>query len=266
MTTGEGNTGIGYQAGDNLTEGSQNIVIGHQVDAPSATADGQITIGNLIFGTGATGTGTTISSGNIGIGSNAPGYRLELPNTASTSGQGRANAWQTYSDGRFKKDLKPIADALAKVMALKGVTYRSALELNARREVGLIAQDVEKVLPEAVSVSTTEVVLPGEKPKKVADYRSLAYDRLVALLVEAVKELKQFTDGVAVKVEKLVAQVTGHDTAIKELKAANDNLRLEFKAANDNYASGLKSLREASARQQAEIKELRSLLKAAPAK
>ena len=255
VTTGEGNTGIGYEAGDNLTEGSQNIVIGHQVDAPSATADGQIVIGNLIFATGATGTGTTISTGFVGIGSNAPGYRLELPNTASTSGQGRANAWQTYSDGRFKKDLKPIAGALNKVMALKGVTYRSALELNARREVGLIAQDVEKVLPEAVSISTTEVVLPGEKPKKVSDYRSLAYDRLVALLVEAVKELKQFTDGVAAKVEKLVAQVTGHDAAIKELKAANDNLRFDLEAANDNYAAEIEELKE-------DILDLKAAIKA----
>ena len=97
-------------------------------------------------------------------------------------------------------------------------------------------------------------------------YRILDYAGLTDAVVEAIKELKVFVDGLAVKVEKLVAQVTGHDMAIKELKAANDNLRLEFKAANDNYASGLKSLREASARQQAEIKELRSLLKAAPAK
>ena len=263
---GDQNIAVGLNAGDDISAGNQNIIIGYNVDAPDGTAGGQIVIGNLIFGTGATGTGTTISGGNIGIASNAPSYRLELPNTASSAGQGSANAWQTYSDGRFKKDLKPIADALAKVMALKGVTYRSALEVNAKREVGLIAQDVEKVLPEAVSVSNTEVVPPGEKPRKVTDYRSLAYDRLAALLVEAIKELKQFTDGVALKVEKLVAQVTGHDTAIKELKAANDNLRLELKAANDNYASGLKSLREVSTRQQAEIKELRTLLKAAPAR
>ena len=253
--SGNRNIALGRTAGSNITSGSQNIIIGYDVDAPSATGDGQLVIGNLIFGTGLDGTGTTISSGNIGIGSNAPGYRLELPNTASTSGQGRANAWQTYSDGRFKKDLKPIAGALAKVMALKGVTYRSALELNARREVGLIAQDVENVLPEAVSISTTEVVLPGEKPKKVSDYRSLAYDRLVALLVEAVKELKQFTDGVALKVEKLVAQVTGHDAAIKELKAANDNLRFDLEAANDNYAAEIEELKE-------DILDLKAAIKA----
>ena len=204
--------------------------------------------------------------GDVGIASNAPSYRLELPNTASSAGQGRANAWQTYSDGRFKTDIRVIDRALEKVMALKGITYRSVLDKKSAREVGLIAQDVEKVLPEAVSISNTEVALPGEKPKKVFDYRSLAYDRLAALMVEAIKELKPFVDGLAVKVEERIVQVTGHDAAIKEPKAANDNLRLELKTANDSYASGLKSLREVSARQQAEIKELRSPLKAAPAK
>jgi CRISPR/Cas system-associated exonuclease Cas4 (RecB family) len=241
---GNGNILIGEEAAANLEGGNSNIVIGYDVDVPSVTGDGQLVIGNLIFGTDLDGTGTTISNGFVGIASNAPGYRLELPNTASTSGQGRANAWQTYSDGRFKKDLKPIADALAKVMALKGVTYRSALEVNAKREVGLIAQDVEKVLPEAVSISTTEVVLPGEKPKKVTDYRSLAYDRLAALLVEAIKELKVFADNVAAKVEKLAAKVTGHDAAIKQLQAANDNLRLELKAANDNRAAQIEELKK----------------------
>jgi CRISPR/Cas system-associated exonuclease Cas4 (RecB family) len=238
---------------DAMNFNGANITIYKPFEMLNASEDASVVLSN----TGGSGVAyLAITGGYVGIASNTPGYRLELPNTASADGQGRANAWQTYSDGRFKKDLKPVADALAKVMALKGVTYRSALEVNAKREVGLIAQDVEKVLPEAVSISNTEVTLPGEKPKKVTDYRSLAYDRLVALLVEGIKELKLFTDGMAVKVEKLAVEVTGHDAAIKELKTANDNLRLEFKAANDNHAGAIEALKK-------EVGELRAAVKGA---
>ncbi|MDQ7779030.1 MAG: hypothetical protein RDV41_04900, partial [Planctomycetota bacterium] len=78
LTTGSNNLLFGYQAGDNLTSGAANIVIGYNVDAPNATASNQMTIGNLIFGTGVNGTGTTISTGNIGIGVNSPSRRLHV--------------------------------------------------------------------------------------------------------------------------------------------------------------------------------------------
>lgn len=69
---------IGYQAGDNITSGSNNIIIGYDVDAPSATDSNQLNIGNILFGTGIDGTGTTVSTGNIGIGVPAPVSRLEV--------------------------------------------------------------------------------------------------------------------------------------------------------------------------------------------
>lgn len=50
VSSGWGNTGLGYQAGDNITSGDANIIIGYNADAPSATADYQINIGNLIIG------------------------------------------------------------------------------------------------------------------------------------------------------------------------------------------------------------------------
>ena len=192
--------------------------------------------------------GTTDGSGGYGFRDNSG-----TPQVKSSGG-----AWAniaTTSDARLKKNIKPVMSALEAITKLQGVTYEwKDPETGVGRKIGLIAQDVEKVYPEAITTYGKE------------KYRILDYAGLTGAVVEAIKELKQFTDGVAMKVEKLVVQMTGHDTAIKELKAANDNLRLGLKAANDNYASGLKSLREASARQQAEIKELRSLLKAAPAK
>ena len=77
-----------------------------------------------------------------------------------------------YSDIRLKTDLQQIPNALAKVEQLTGYTYTRTD--TGERQTGLVAQEVEKVLPEAV--------LQGEQ-------LSLAYGNMVGLLVEAVKEL-----------------------------------------------------------------------------
>lgn len=84
------------------------------------------------------------------------------------------------SDVRLKSNLEPLSDALAKVCSLKGWTYDKKLALDSdavyRRETGLIAQDVQKVLPSAVHAVE-------------GDLLTLSSSALVALLVEAVKEL-----------------------------------------------------------------------------
>ncbi len=68
-----------------MTSGSNNIVIGYDVDAPSATASNQMTIGNLIFGTTIDGTGTTVSTGSIGIGDASPDARFDIDAATTTS-------------------------------------------------------------------------------------------------------------------------------------------------------------------------------------
>ena len=88
---GDYNIALGYRSGDNITSGNQNIIIGYDVDAPIGTASNQLSIGNLIFGTGINGTGTTVSTGNIGIGTNAPTEKLHVQGGAritSLSGVG----------------------------------------------------------------------------------------------------------------------------------------------------------------------------------
>ena len=79
-----------------------------------------------------------------------------------------------YSDIRRKKDLLKIDNALDKVEQLTGYTYTN--KKDNKRYTGLIAQDVEKVLPEAVATEND-------------GHLSLAYGNMMGLLVEAVKEL-----------------------------------------------------------------------------
>lgn len=97
--TGAYNTLVGYQSGTSLTTGanniligaanisasyaqvttgSQNISIGYNVAVPDATASGQLNIGNFVYGTGLTGTGSTVSSGKIGIGTTSPWRTLSV--------------------------------------------------------------------------------------------------------------------------------------------------------------------------------------------
>jgi len=95
----------------------------------------------------------------------------------------------TVSDERLKHDIKPIENALDKVGQLNGCTF--TYNADGKESAGLIAQDVEKVLPSAV----TEKKLPL-KIDDGNEYKVLQYDQTIGLLVEAIKEL-------TAKVEKL---------------------------------------------------------------
>ncbi|CRK76346.1 MULTISPECIES: tail fiber domain-containing protein [Roseobacteraceae] len=97
---------------------------------------------------------------------------------ATFSGAVTAPNFVSSSDARLKSDIAPIHAALAKVQALSGVTFSMAG--SDARQMGLIAQDVQAVAPEAVV--ETEGVL------------RLAYGNLVGLLVEAIKDLAQEVD------------------------------------------------------------------------
>lgn len=100
---------------------------------------------------------------------NAGGGSLTLDGSGNLTASGNVTA---YSDIRLKTDLTKITDALEKVSQLTGYTY-TRMDTG-ERQTGLVAQDVQKVLPEAV--------MEGE-------HLSVAYGNLMGLLVEAVKEL-----------------------------------------------------------------------------
>ena len=88
----------------------------------------------------------------------------------------------SYSDARIKTNVVTIPNALNKVSSLRGVTYNMIRDVeidpvNARTHVGLIAQEVEVVIPEAV--------------KEENGFKTVAYGNIVGLLIEAIKELRQ---------------------------------------------------------------------------
>ena len=115
--------------------------------------------------------------------SNAERARLESDGDLHVDGNVVAYS-TTISDIRLKKDIAPIEDAVTKVQQLNGCTFTYLKD--DRQSAGLIAQDVEKVLPSAVIED--EAVFHGEEGET---YKTVQYDQVIGLLVEAVKELKQ---------------------------------------------------------------------------
>ena len=91
-----------------------------------------------------------------------------------------------YSDSRLKTDITTINDALGTVGKLRGVNYKWLR--SGQSDIGVIAQEVEAVVPEVVK--TTEVAgLDG-----MEEVKSVDYGRLVGVLINAINELKSEVD------------------------------------------------------------------------
>ena len=122
--------------------------------------------------------------GDVGISfftANAEDMRLEDDGDLHVDGDVIAFS-STISDERLKENIQPIEDALSKVGQLRGMTFTYTPD--GKESAGLIAQDVEKVLPSAVSEK--ELALKQNDGEK---YKVLQYDQTIGLLVEAIKEL-----------------------------------------------------------------------------
>jgi len=84
--SGDYNITIGYSAGNLLTTGSRNIIIGSSITDYNITASNQLNIGNIIYGTSIDGNLTTKSTGNIGIGISTPQYKLDIDAQTGSAG------------------------------------------------------------------------------------------------------------------------------------------------------------------------------------
>jgi len=109
--------------------------------------------------------------------------------------------WVATSDCRLKTGIQPISNALSIVTQLQGVTYCLCDDINCEVSLGLIAQDVEKYLPEVVSYSQ-----PSQEDFKygITDEKlGIKYDKLTAILIEAIKEQEIKINKLELEIEKL---------------------------------------------------------------
>ena len=105
--------------------------------------------------------------------------RMRLDSGGNLVATGNITAYGTPSDIKLKENIEVIDNALDKVKQLKGITYD--LKSDGNRLTGLIAQDLEKVLPEAVYTA---------KNLEDEEHLAIRYGNTVGLLVEAIKELE----------------------------------------------------------------------------
>lgn len=152
--------------------GSANIT----VTAAAGTLTGT-TLNSTVVSSSLTSVGTLTSLG-VGSANTTAGTILASGNITA------------FSDIRLKKDLVQIPNALNKVQQLTGYTY-TRID-SGDKQTGLVAQDVQKILPEAV--------VEGE-------YLSVAYGNMVGLLVEAIKEQQQQYDAQQERITQLEAAV-----------------------------------------------------------
>jgi Chaperone of endosialidase len=150
---------------------------------------------------GVAGSTTTITIGSVNSGSTTIYGGLGIGTAADSANNGSIRALGTitsnYSDERLKTNIEVIPNALEKVCSLRGVTYtantlaESFGYTSKELQVGVLSQDLEKVLPEAVKPAPFDrIFIEGiEISKSGQDYKTVHYERIVPLLIEAIKEL-----------------------------------------------------------------------------
>jgi hypothetical protein len=151
--------------------GIATITLSSNIVGTSLSISGITTTATLNVGTGGT-VITTTSAGSVGIGTTNPTSKLHVVGDAYISGVLTVTDINSTSDIRYKENIQPIPDAVEKVLQLNGVTFD--WKTTKTSSAGVIAQEVEKILPTLIS---------GDDPKTVN------YNGIIGLLVEAVKEL-----------------------------------------------------------------------------
>lgn len=128
-----------------------------------------------------------LKNGQFGVGTTTPGYTLQVGNSGDGS-SARANAWNTFSDRRWKTNMEVIDHPIEKLNMLNGYYYNWKSGEDPSVQVGVIAQEVELALPEIVSTDS-------------AGYKSVDYSKITALLIEVNKAQQKQIDELVKTVE-----------------------------------------------------------------
>jgi hypothetical protein len=143
---------------------------------------------------------TNVSSGiyyntsNVGIGTISPAQKLHVIGDIAATGR----VISYYSDERLKTNISKIYNSLEIINNINGFYYEpnnTAISLgikNRGREIGLSAQDVNRVVPEVISLAPVDICRDANNnlvSKSGSNYLTINYERLIPILVESIKEL-----------------------------------------------------------------------------
>ena len=156
--------------------------------------------------------------GNVGIGTNNPTAKLAVNGNICYVGSIAA-----CSDIRYKKNIVPLSGALNNVLKLQGVNYYwkkdefPDKQFSSDKQIGFIAQDIEKVYPEVVITNKD-------------GYKSVDYTRLTPILVEAMKEQQKIIESLKFSVDALQAE--------------NKNLKKEFNIKIESQQEEIEKIKQ----------------------
>ena len=163
------NTQWGYLGASN-----QGVATSNSVNFAGITASGLLTVN----GTGTSEFTSHLKSHCLGVGVNASGVSGEIHAGADIVAY-------ASSDERLKENIKPIENPIGKIAKISGNTFdwieNSDIHSHKGSDIGVIAQEIEAVLPELVTTREN-------------GYKAVKYDKVVALLIEAVKEQQSQID------------------------------------------------------------------------
>ena len=159
------------------------------------------------------------NTGYVGIGTTNPGYLLQVGENGDGT-QARANAWNTFSDRRWKRDFASIHNPVAKLQALNGYYYYWKQGMKDQsRQIGVVAQEVEEVLPEIISTDAK-------------GYKSVDYSKLSAFLIEVNKAQQVQIEMQQAKDEAQQAQIEMQQRKDEAQQAEILALRLQVSELN----------------------------------
>ena len=146
------------------------------------------------------------TNGNVGIGTENPGFSLDINGDLNVGGM----CTGCSSDIRLKKEIKSLEGALENISSLQGVSFEwkedtRELEYFPGGQIGVIAQEVEKVYPEIVGVNEQ-------------GYKFVDYQKLVVPLIEAVKELKVKNEALEQRNGELELALERTESELNEMK------------------------------------------------
>jgi hypothetical protein len=239
ITTGSNNIWLGTATSStgiaNLTTGSQNILIGNNISLPSATNNGQLDIGNILYGTGITSTGSTLSSGALGVATTSPWRTFSVNGTVGLAGltsdsadskvlcltsnnEVVANAGTSCitSSQRFKNTIEPLdaSSGLDEVMQLNPVSfyYNDNIGIPGQ-QVGFIAEQMQQIDPRLVVLDASNTPF------------TVRYENLTAILAKAIQEMATITGAFE---QNLIAWLGNATNGIGDLFANNIHAQNEL--------------------------------------
>ncbi len=208
--SGTGNVFIGYSTGSNET-GNNKLYIDNSNTA-SPLIYGDFSLDRLAFNGNIGVRRTAYSNASLAVSPGGQSYGIYVDGGSTSyavylNGSAYATGVWNSSDQRWKQNITDIINPLEKVMKLRGTTFEWNLKKYPNNgfdkgiQYGLIAQEVEKVLPELVK-------------ENAEGFKAVAYDKLTAILIEAVKEQ-----------QKEIESLQDKNTRINELEKENKLLK-----------------------------------------